>query len=622
MKIALSPYAVRLSAQSCFARWVVEATFVLLATAAFAEPLKISGSMQPSGNVTDSWLSPNGQYAVFIADRETPGVFDLWSATTAGGPPVKLTSFALSGNGVRAEDVRITNDSARVVFVAQMGSNVEPSIWTIPITGGTATLLSTGGTPVLQNIKVNADGSRVLYRQSDGATPARLRSVATTGGAISTLSPVPLGAGPVGLHEFTPDGLTAVYQCICVSATASELFKVPASGGASAALSGTVVASATGVDGFRLAPDGSRVVFHGKLSSATRLRLYSTPLGGAATRTTLSDTASTMQIADINRYAISPNSARAVYIMTELSTPGIGDYLYSVPIAGGASTLLNNTGNGLLGNINDWTIAPNSQRVLWLGTEPQISTADQCASVFSAPIAAANGRTKLAGDAQNRDGYSAWQLRVTPDSQTIVFSGTLSDPTLVTLYSVPVAGGATQSLIGDGRVASDVPSAGENDAGNERFREEFRLTQDGSRVIYRGDYPGAPFPEAQHALWSVPVGGGSALLLSGGYEVSKIVSFFGISQNPANDLVTFRSRRSSPDNIELFVTSGISTNRSTLDVDGNNMVTAVTDGVLLTRWLLGFRGSALTTGALGSGATRNAAQINTYLNGLLGASGL
>jgi hypothetical protein len=52
----------------------------------------------------------------------------------------------------------------------------------------------------------------------------------------------------------------------------------------------------------------------------------------------------------------------------------------------------------------------------------------------------------------------------------------------------------------------------------------------------------------------------------------------------------------------------------TYDVDGNGSVTALTDGLLILRFLFGFTGSSLTTGAIGPGATRTtSAQIVAYL---------
>jgi hypothetical protein len=53
-----------------------------------------------------------------------------------------------------------------------------------------------------------------------------------------------------------------------------------------------------------------------------------------------------------------------------------------------------------------------------------------------------------------------------------------------------------------------------------------------------------------------------------------------------------------------------------LDVDNNAAVEANFDALLVLRYLLGFRGDALIDAALGAGATRNAAQIETHLAGL------
>lgn len=57
--------------------------------------------------------------------------------------------------------------------------------------------------------------------------------------------------------------------------------------------------------------------------------------------------------------------------------------------------------------------------------------------------------------------------------------------------------------------------------------------------------------------------------------------------------------------------------RPLLDIDGNTEFNPLTDGLLVVRYLLGMRGSALVAGAVGNGATRSAAQIEAYLAVLL-----
>ncbi|TAG01787.1 MAG: DUF1566 domain-containing protein [Betaproteobacteria bacterium] len=51
---------------------------------------------------------------------------------------------------------------------------------------------------------------------------------------------------------------------------------------------------------------------------------------------------------------------------------------------------------------------------------------------------------------------------------------------------------------------------------------------------------------------------------------------------------------------------------NTFDVDGNTQVDALTDGLILLRYMLGLRAPALTAGAVGPGATRDAAAIETH----------
>ena len=49
----------------------------------------------------------------------------------------------------------------------------------------------------------------------------------------------------------------------------------------------------------------------------------------------------------------------------------------------------------------------------------------------------------------------------------------------------------------------------------------------------------------------------------------------------------------------------------------NGEADALTDGLMLIRYLFGLRGAALTAGAIGPGATRTGAQIETYIQSLM-----
>lgn len=65
------------------------------------------------------------------------------------------------------------------------------------------------------------------------------------------------------------------------------------------------------------------------------------------------------------------------------------------------------------------------------------------------------------------------------------------------------------------------------------------------------------------------------------------------------------------------VTAKLDAIKDQLDVDGNGSVDALTDGVIILRALFGFTGSALTNGAVGSGCTRcNVTEITEFLNNI------
>ena len=53
---------------------------------------------------------------------------------------------------------------------------------------------------------------------------------------------------------------------------------------------------------------------------------------------------------------------------------------------------------------------------------------------------------------------------------------------------------------------------------------------------------------------------------------------------------------------------------SLFDVDGDGEVRALTDGLIIIRYLFGFTGDSLTSGALGSGASRTTQEIENYLD--------
>jgi len=62
------------------------------------------------------------------------------------------------------------------------------------------------------------------------------------------------------------------------------------------------------------------------------------------------------------------------------------------------------------------------------------------------------------------------------------------------------------------------------------------------------------------------------------------------------------------------ITSYLDTNKGHVDIDGNGSTEALTDGLLLLRYLFGFDGATLVDGAVGTDAIRTTSdEIKTYI---------
>jgi len=86
-----------------------------------ATNIKVSGVMPPFGDVDSFQISPNGRYAVYLADQNTDGVSELYSVLLGEGSPIRLnTILPVGGNVIR---FRISPDSSRVVFRADQDTD-------------------------------------------------------------------------------------------------------------------------------------------------------------------------------------------------------------------------------------------------------------------------------------------------------------------------------------------------------------------------------------------------------------------------------------------------------------------------------------------------------------------
>lgn len=348
--------------------------------------VRISGAVM-AGDAVAFALSPGGLRAVYIADQETPGIFELYSTPVNGSAaPVKISAglpFGAGDQGVRL--FQITPDGNWVVFLADANSGSgSDDVYSVPILGGVtpkrlnvttqapvtglgildntrvayfgnvsgvvelfrATIDVVGAPTMLSNVgtgSANGDvvaalfspgGTRVLYAADRGADNVfQWWSVASSASGPGQAVQLSAALGSVNLGAFTPNGATVVYTADENLLAVPEIYSIPATGGTRARLNPSMVGD--GVRALRVGPDGTRVAYIADQHTANVPELYTAEIGVAGSGTRLNAPLSGMQ--GVRSVAVSPGG-QVVYESDENAAGTVS--VMGVPLAGGTRITL------------------------------------------------------------------------------------------------------------------------------------------------------------------------------------------------------------------------------------------------------------------------------------------
>lgn len=589
--------------------WAASTVALVCALAHAAPPIKLSGTMVPGGDVLVNRFvvatptsNPAGTRTVFIADRETDGLTELWSTPIGGGTPVKLSASLLGDLSVVS--FAVSKNGSHVVFRGRL-----PPLLTEPF---------------------------ALYRAPlDGGAPA------------SKLSGSMVEDGSVFEYAISDDSRLVIYRADREVNERFELYQTSLATAINEKLSGTAI-SGTDVVSFQISPDSSKVVFVTANSSTNSVQLKSASLpfagGEPVALSPLFPSGST-----IGRYGISANSQRIVYLAE--NDPWNIYNLYGVAIDGTGTTRQYNAALSIGKSVKEFAISPNSQYVAFIADQSVAGTD----SIYSTPILN-EGATQLSGLPAQEGVVKA--LKITPDSTRVVYRTELTATNTSHLYSAPITtntsgvsiplcnllvsgnrvedeaflisrnsarvvfAAITQALNGISveRVFSVTPR-GENcrDISGEFLRgasiadDAFAISADSRRVMFITNKRGTG-----SELFGTNIDGGPVTTLSG--EMSESGRVFEFAPTPNSSAVVFRSDRHTDGVSELFV-SALDGGGALLDIDGDGEIRATTDLLMLLRFQLGVRGVSLVADALGANATRTvASQIEDYLLGAIEAA--
>lgn len=331
--------------------------------------------------------------------------------------------------------------------------------------------------------------------------------------------------GDVSSFAHSPDGLWVVYVADQDVDGVSELYSVRADGTCFPDKLNPPGLFSSGLP-FLISADSARVVFHGAV-------LYSVPIDASTPP---------LQIASgTTRYTISPDGAQVVYL-ADKNQDFIAE-MHTVPIDASAASIELTTLFSMFSSFSDFEVSPNSSRVVFRADRDTGGVFE----LYSVPFLAGANVIKLNGTLAAGGDVSSFAspFQFSPDGQRVVYHADQDTNDVFELYSVPTDGSTVPVKLNGALVTGgDVQTAAQGG--------DFRISSDGTRVVYRADQQ----VDERYEIYSVPLDASAApvklngSMIAGGDVDSSSYTSFRIS--PDSTRVVYRADQEIDHRYELY----------------------------------------------------------------------
>lgn len=526
-------------------------------------------------------ITPDGTRVIVVDDHENPGQDQVWSYSTGSSAPVKLSNNMTSDP---ITTIELSATGSRVVYL--QGS----TLWSAPVATAGAALNISDTIIDVTSFKVHPSASVVLHNgRSAVGEPVNVWQSLMTGVTHVNLSGMTSGARSAVEYAYAPDASYVVYRADADTVGQNELYRYTISPPARLKLSTTLQANGNVTD-FEISPSvaNANIVYRADYTVDNRFELLSVPASGGPS---ILVSGSPVTGRDASRPKFSLNGNR-IFFRSNRDDANKTE-LFRVQVDGTGLTKIGDI-TAASGSVNpNYELSPDGNRIVFLADRTTTGVKELYSVVVNTGVV-----SKLSFGSSG----STTKFAISPDGANVVFLINSLSVGANSLSSVPIAGG----VLSWPRLSPEMTGATSSII-------DFSISPDSQRVVFRGDAE----IEGQIELWSTPITGVRPVRLSGSMVAGGNVSYF--VNSPIGDQVVFRADRESPNVHELW-RAPLTGGGPALDVDGNGELDAATDGLLISRWLLGFRGSALIDNAVATtGATRATAPlIEAYLRELTG----
>ncbi len=494
-------------------------------------------------------IAPDSARVVYYADQETPGVFELYSVPIGGGSTTHLNDNLPNGGRVYSDFQLYTDGGIRVLYRGDLVTDTNEVVFSVPIGGGTprqendtldpnddvrGMLVSDDGSWIVYLLWDNSSGAHNLMSNVGGVFAAIYLQVSNVmeafqispdstlvaylaadnetgylapkgGGVLSVLGDVTVMNIP--MFHFTPDSARVVFLSDRTTEFRPQIYSAGVPGGTPIPLNDEPTFEP---DRLELSVAGSTVFFRTDNDIQGETRFFAVPADGSSAPVVLNGTM--VDGGNVNSFLVSSSGARAAY-RADQDTNQINE-LYSVFSSGTDLQKLSDPINALGGDVNQIYLSQDETTVLFIGEQEVTSRSE----LFTVPVAGGTPQ-RINGDL-NHAAADLTNFWVSPDENHVIYMADRDLSDVYHLYRVGITGGAVTQLSG---VVSWEARFG---SWSELSRTQVNSTS--THVVYLAQIE---FDENPSELYSVPIGGGSPVMLNLPFEVDSAdsVNWFGLT---------------------------------------------------------------------------------------------
>jgi len=505
-----------------------------------APSVQLSAPLTDGDEISSVQISPDSKYVTYITEGETEGIYGLYSAPIDGSVTAAKIVDAITNADFfyGVPPTLITPNSSHVIYRSTEEHYALFNLYSVSIDGSS--------TPVKLNAPVFTNRGVGQYQISpDGTLAVYQASINRRGGNSATLSelysgPVDGSAPSIKLNNsldsrtdvryfrISPNGESVVYTVQQEDDfRVTELYSIPIDGSSSPIKLATFPTSGVNADRiFQICPNSSRVIFFAKVEGSSFFELYSIPVDGSLPAVKLNRSLVSGRFISSFNYEISPDGSRVIYL-ADHDTEDVYE-LYSSPIDGSAPPIRLHKPSIPEGDffVLQFEFRPRYQfnssgsHIVYLADHET----DQVFELYSAPIDQEEREVKISGPLVSGR-YISHDFLISPDGSRIVYSADQEIERERELYSAPIDGSSptiklNAPLVPGGWVGNSIISPDSSrvvylvfqglDAARELYSasidgssptvklnrplesgksldHNYRISQDGSRVVYLSD---------------------------------------------------------------------------------------------------------------------------------------